>query len=60
MCVTNNILCNHHAIIPTAKKLQSATLTKDEKNIYQLVSRHYLAQFYPEYIYKQSQEKKRN
>jgi len=45
----------HHAIIPTSKKLQSASLTQYEKNIYQLVSRHYLAQFYPEYIYNETQ-----
>ncbi len=45
----------HHAIIPTSKKLQAITLTRDEKNIYQLISRHYLAQFYPEYIFNETQ-----
>ena len=37
----------HHAIIPTLKKTSS--LTQDEKNIYELVSRNYLAQFLPEH-----------
>ena len=45
----------HHAIIPTSKKLQSASLSQYEKNIYQLVSRHYLAQFYSEYIFNETQ-----
>jgi DNA topoisomerase-3 len=37
----------HHAIIPTTKKLDPSKLTKDESNIYFLVARHYLIQFYP-------------
>lgn len=37
----------HHAIIPTTKKIAQAKLTKDEANIYFLVARQYLCQFYP-------------
>lgn len=37
----------HHAIIPTARKLSQSTLSKDEANIYYLIARHYLCQFYP-------------
>ncbi|MDN3651994.1 DNA topoisomerase III [Thalassotalea ponticola] len=45
----------HHAIIPTTKKIDSAKLSNDELNIYYLVARHYLIQFYPpsEYADKQ-------
>jgi DNA topoisomerase-3 len=37
----------HHAIIPTSKSLKSAVLGKDEANVYQLIARQYLMQFYP-------------
>jgi len=40
----------HHAIIPTEKKL-SHTLNPSEKQIYQLIARQYLCQFYPKYEY---------
>ena len=41
----------HHAIIPTAKSLSSASLSSAEKNIYELVARQYIAQFYPAHEY---------
>ncbi|ATC93735.1 DNA topoisomerase III [Pseudoalteromonas tunicata] len=44
----------HHAIIPTAKKLPINSLDKDELKIYQLISRHYLAQFYPAYVFNET------
>jgi DNA topoisomerase-3 len=37
----------HHAIIPTPKHSKSAILSKVEQNIYQLIARQYLMQFYP-------------
>lgn len=37
----------HHAIIPTSKKSRGSTLSSSEAQVYQLVSRQYLAQFYP-------------
>ena len=40
----------HHAIIPT-KKQSNASLSTDEANIYELVSRQYLAQFFPHHEY---------
>ncbi len=43
----------HHAIIPTAKKLATASLGHDEATIYGLICRQYLAQFYPEYRYRE-------
>lgn len=41
----------HHAIIPTTKKLKSASLGFEEEKIYGLICRQYLALFYPDYIY---------
>ena len=41
----------HHAIVPTQKSVSSDTLSKDEQNIYWLVSRQYIAQFYPVHEY---------
>ncbi|NLS14518.1 DNA topoisomerase III [Vibrio sp. SM6] len=41
----------HHAIIPTPKTLSSAVLSSYELNIYQLIARQYLIQFYPKAIY---------
>ncbi len=41
----------HHAIIPTLKVADGQRLTANEANIYGLVSKQYLAQFYPHYEY---------
>ncbi|KAA0875162.1 DNA topoisomerase III [Nitrincola tapanii] len=41
----------HHAIIPTARALSSERLSQDEQNIYALVARQYLMQFYPTFEY---------
>lgn len=41
----------HHAIIPTGKVANQANLSNTEKNIYQLVARQYLAQFYDRWQY---------
>lgn len=43
----------HHAIIPTQKQ-SNANLSADEANIYELVSRQYLAQFYPHHEYNET------
>jgi len=37
----------HHAIIPTVKSINTSALTANEQRIYQLISRQYIAQFYP-------------
>ena len=37
----------HHAIIPTPKASLSQPLSNDERNVYNLIARRYLAQFYP-------------
>ncbi len=44
----------HHAIIPTEKLASNSQLNSFEKNIYLLVVRQYLVQFYPVYRYQQT------
>ncbi|HEY5716054.1 MAG TPA: DNA topoisomerase III [Psychromonas sp.] len=41
----------HHAIIPTDKRQAVATLDTASQNIYGLIARNYLCQFYPDYHY---------
>lgn len=45
----------HHAIIPTARKMDCKKLNRAERNVYELVARQYLAQFYPAHEYSDSQ-----
>jgi DNA topoisomerase-3 len=51
----NSKVSAHHAIIPTEKSANNISLNPFEKNVYQLIVRQYLAQFYPPYIYQQTQ-----
>ncbi|TWX56922.1 DNA topoisomerase III [Colwellia hornerae] len=51
----NSKVSAHHAIIPTEKSASNLSLNSFEKNIYQLIVRQYLAQFYPPYCYQQTQ-----
>ncbi|MDK1287009.1 DNA topoisomerase III [Pseudoalteromonas umbrosa] len=44
----------HHAIIPTKKHLKTAQLGHHEQQVYGLICRQYLAQFYPAYLYSQT------
>ncbi|WDE05910.1 DNA topoisomerase III [Thalassomonas viridans] len=44
----------HHAIVPTEKSAGNIQLNTFEKNIYHLIVRQYLAQFYPAYSYDQT------
>ena len=53
-CFNDAKVAAHHAIVPTAKQLKSVSLANDEAKIYQLISRHYLIQFYPDYIYNET------
>lgn len=41
----------HHAIIPTAEIGNWDSLTEKEQNIYKIIARSYIAQFYPLYEY---------
>jgi DNA topoisomerase-3 len=53
-CFNDTKVAAHHAIVPTAKQLKTASLGSDETKIYQLISRHYLIQFYPDYIFNET------
>lgn len=44
----------HHAIIPTTVLCRMSTLSEKERNIYFLIARSYIAQFYPEHVYEQT------
>ncbi|WP_025822161.1 DNA topoisomerase III [Shewanella marina] len=45
----------HHAIIPTAKQSQLASLSSYESQLYKHIARQYLAQFYPAYEYDETE-----
>ncbi|ACV62836.1 DNA topoisomerase III [Desulfofarcimen acetoxidans DSM 771] len=52
--VDNSKVTDHHAIIPTTERANLAALTAEEKNIYDLIVRRFIAVFYPAYSYKQT------
>lgn len=43
----------HHAIIPTARVVQASRLTDAEQNVYNLIARYYLMQFYPAAVHRE-------
>ena len=45
----------HHAIIPTSTPMDAGRLSKDELQIYSLIARQYLMQFYPPFQYAEHQ-----
>ncbi|MEE0481348.1 MAG: DNA topoisomerase, partial [Mitsuokella jalaludinii] len=44
----------HHAIIPTTVQADVTKMTQEERNLYHLIARGYLAQFYPVHTYDQT------
>src|ERR687890_874174 len=46
--VDDKKVTDHHAVIPTKQKINANALTPDEKRIYDLVARRFLAAFYPD------------
>ena len=50
----DNKITAHHAIIPTQATPGIAKLNNKERNVYNLIRRRYLAQFFPDYEYDQS------
>ena len=44
----------HHAIIPTTVKFNETGLTETDINIYKLIAKTYIVQFYPNFTYKQT------
>lgn len=49
--VDNSKITDHHAIIPTLASINLDTLSQEEKNVYDLIVRRFIAVFYPSYIY---------
>jgi len=49
--IDNSKITDHHAIIPTPRKPDVSSLTKDEWNVYQLVCKRLIEVFYPPYQY---------
>lgn len=45
--VDNNKVTDHHAIIPTEQPLRLSELDSDERNLYDLIARRFLAVLYP-------------
>ena len=41
----------HHAIIPTSATVQLSSMSLDESRLYDIIRRHYLAQFFPAFEY---------
>jgi DNA topoisomerase-3 len=52
--VDNNKVSDHHAIIPTEKPLQLTSLKTEERNLYDLIVRRFIAVLYPPYRYDQT------
>ncbi|MCA1592057.1 MAG: DNA topoisomerase 3 [Acidobacteria bacterium] len=46
--VDDRKVTDHHAVIPTKQRIESSALSPDEKRIYDLVARRFLAAFYPD------------
>lgn len=52
--VDNSKVSDHHAIIPTEKPLQLTSLKTEERNLYDLIVRRFIAVLYPPYRYDQT------
>ena len=50
----NEKVSAHHGIIPTRATVNLDQLTSEEKQVYLLIARSYIAQFYPEHEYRQT------
>jgi DNA topoisomerase-3 len=49
--VDDNKVTDHHAIIPTEEPVHLGDLTNDERKLYDLIVRRFIALFYPAYRY---------
>lgn len=45
----------HHAIIPTSTSVDASRLSREELQIYELIARQYVMQFYPPFVYAEHQ-----
>jgi DNA topoisomerase III len=48
--VDDTKVTEHHAIIPTEQRVNPAVLSPDEKRLYDLIARRFLAAFYPDAV----------
>ena len=49
--VDDSKVSDHHAIIPTEQPLQIGSLTAEERNLYDLIARRFIAVLSPAYTY---------
>ncbi len=49
--INDNKVTDHHAIIPTGKKLNFSNFSRDEFNVIDLIVRRFLGAFYEDYLY---------
>lgn len=52
--VDNSKVTDHHAIIPTEQPLDLAALNQEEKQLYDLIARRFIAVLYPPYRFNQT------
>jgi len=52
--VDNSKVSDHHAIIPTGESLHLTSLNAEERNLYDLIARRFIAVLYPPYRYDQT------
>ncbi|NLI13713.1 DNA topoisomerase III [Pelotomaculum propionicicum] len=52
--VDNSKVADHHAVIPTEQPLRLTSLKEDERKIYDLIVRRFIAVLYPPYRYDQT------
>jgi len=52
--VDDSKVTDHHAIIPTEQRLNLSALSVDEKKLYDLIARRFLAVLYPAFRYEQT------
>lgn len=52
--VDSSKVSDHHAIIPTEQPLNLSTLSEDEKRLYDLIARRFMAVLYPPFRYEQT------
>lgn len=53
-CVNNAKVTDHHAIIPTEERADVISMSNDEKRIYLMVVKRFIANFLPDFVYRQS------
>lgn len=53
-CINDKKVSDHHAIIPTEERLSKHSLTSNERKIYELVVKRFLANFMGSYDYEQT------